>query len=350
MRSLLQLYLVVISFLLVCSANIYAQITPLPNRSLQMTSSVVSASGVRYSFNFNVPAAPNVQSIEFEFCDNNPFPGQFCDESSNYGFDTRHDNDLTIINQTGETGFSIHPTSSNENRIVLTRPASPTVSQPVGYEFENIINSSVAGTHYVRVGIYSSNDATGTRVAEGGIAYSLNERITLSSEVPPYLIFCTSTRFSGNDCNSGEGNYINFGILKSDNTSYSQSEMIVGTNAESGYTISVHGTTLTSGNNTIANLSSRQTSLKGISQYGMNLRANSSPTVGAEPSGPGAGSPSAEYSVANQYKFVPGDTIATHNYTSDYRKFTASHVVNVAAGQAPGRYAATITYICLATY
>lgn len=350
MKKALRLSIVVVGLVVARFSFVVAQINPLPNRSLQISSSFISAVGTSYKFSFNIPAEPNVQSIEFEFCDNDPFPGQLCDESSNYGFDTRHDDDLTIVNQTGETGFSIHPTSSDENRIVLTRSATPSASQPVSYEFNNLVNSSVSGSHFVRVAIYSSNNATGTRLAEGGIAYSLNERVTYTSEVPPYLTFCASIKYPGNTCSNGEGNHINFGTLKSNATGYSQSEMIVATNAESGYAISVHGTTLTSGNNTIANLSSKQPSLKGVSQYGLNLRDNTNPDIGSDPSGSGSGAPTIDYATVDQFKFVSGDTVASHSYTSDYRKYTVSYMTNVAMGQHPGKYTSTMTYICLATY
>jgi hypothetical protein len=126
--------------------------------------------------------------------------------------------------------------------------------------------------------------------------------------------------------------------------------MVIATNAQSGYNISVTGSTLTSGNNTIASLAAASPSQTGVSQFGINLRANSLPTVGADPSGPGAGTPLASYNQPNLYTFNNGDTVANTGGVSDFRKFTISYMVNISKQQAAGIYASTFTYVAFANF
>jgi len=111
-----------------------------------------------------------------------------------------------------------------------------------------------------------------------------------------------------------------------------------------------YGTTMTSGNNEIAALDNPTPSAPGNSQFGLNLRANSDPTIGSEPSGSGAANPTAKYNIPNRFAFTPGDTVAASSGVTANRKFTASYIVNVTPAQQPGIYTATLTYICSATF
>ena len=122
------------------------------------------------------------------------------------------------------------------------------------------------------------------------------------------------------------------------------------TNADNGYTISVLGNSLTSGNNVLPPLSTLSVSLPGTNQFGMNLRSNIAPNVGAEPSGPGSASPVGNYAVPDNYIFKNGDAIASVGGPDNYRIFTASYIVNINASQPSGYYATTITYLAVGNY
>jgi hypothetical protein len=97
-------------------------------------------------------------------------------------------------------------------------------------------------------------------------------------------------------------------------------------------------------------LTTQTASLAGTSQFGMNLRANASPAIGADPVGPGIAAVAAAYNTPDQYRFRAGDVVASSTGPNDYRKFTVSYIANVDAAQPPGVYATTITFICLANF
>ncbi len=129
-----------------------------------------------------------------------------------------------------------------------------------------------------------------------------------------------------------------------------QSQLVTATNAQSGYNISVSGTTLESGNNIIPPMKTAGVPQPGVSQFGINLRANANPSVGANPSGPGHGAPTANYDQPNVYHYADGDVIVTSNFADDYRKYTVSYLVDVSHAQPAGVYASTFTYTALANF
>jgi hypothetical protein len=126
--------------------------------------------------------------------------------------------------------------------------------------------------------------------------------------------------------------------------------MMAATNADFGLAIAMYGTTMTSGNNIIPALAVPTPSAPGNAQFGLNLRKNSDPSVGENPSGGGIANPTGLYNIVNKYAFNSGDVVATSPAATDTRKFTASYVVNVTPGQQPGVYTATLTYICTASF
>ncbi len=126
--------------------------------------------------------------------------------------------------------------------------------------------------------------------------------------------------------------------------------MAVFTNDETGYVLSVHGTTLTSGNNIIPNLSAPTSSQPGKSQFGMNLVSNSVPLVGSNPQGSGSGLPSAGYNINNRYKFTSGDRVAESTLPTEPNLYAVSYIANTNPDQAPGVYSTTLTYIATATF
>jgi hypothetical protein len=126
--------------------------------------------------------------------------------------------------------------------------------------------------------------------------------------------------------------------------------MLVATNAPYGLNITSIGNSFTSGNNVIPALASPSSSSIGSSQFGLNLRDNSSPDIGEEPAGIGAASVNPQYNAPNLYKFVNGEAVASSTGTSDFKKFTVSYIVNVSQDQKPGIYSTTLLYNCLANF
>lgn len=314
------------------------------DRSLLISSGQAGDTGVVYTFSLTFQSSLDVGSLEFEICSNDPFPGKPCTVPA--GFDA---SSVTLTDQSGETGFSIHA-NSTANRLVLSRTPTATTAVASVYEFSGITNpTGENSSYYVRLGSFAADDGTGSRIDQGGIAFSISEGVSIATIVPPYLTFCAGITVSAN-CSSTLGNFVNFGTFSPNSTAFASIQLAAATNAEFGYSISLLGTTLTAGNNIIEPMNLSSTSLAGTSQFGLNLRNNATPDVGADISGSGSGTVVGDYAVADQYKFAAGDAIAQAPNATDFNTYTVSYVVNVPIGQAPGRYASTISFIALATF
>lgn len=333
----------------VCCALVILSVLPinrveaalLANRSVKISNSTPGAQA-QYLFNFSVPAASNLGSIEFEFCDNNPLVGQPCTPPTGFSLSS-----AVLSAQTGETGFVIDGTST-VNRLVLSRAPGVSSAVPVSYTIDNVTNPSVIKTAYVRLSTFASSDATGPRTDSGGVAFSMANSFLVQSYVPPYLTFCVGVTISSN-CSTTTGDYLNFGELSSKQTKFLSSQFAVATNDFTGYSATVAGITMTSGNNTIPALGSPTVSKAGVSQFGMNLRANSSPSVGSEPTGFGTAVIAPDFAQTNQFAFKNA-VVVSSAMTTDFNVFTVSYIVNVAADQHPGVYSTTLTYIATASF
>jgi hypothetical protein len=130
--------------------------------------------------------------------------------------------------------------------------------------------------------------------------------------------------------------------------------MAASTNGASGYNISVNGGTLTcatcAGTPSIGALTTQTASTIGSPQFGLNLRSNTTPTFGANPSGSGSGTYTGNYGTADQYRFVSGDPVATAAGATNANTFTSAYIVNIPGSQAAGTYSAVMTYIATAIF
>lgn len=325
--------------------RVYSQASALSNRSLDLSSSQPGLINAVHEYLFTFTNSNLVGSMAFQYCSNDPFPDTAC--SSPSGIDT---SSASLTNQGGETGFSVHA-NTNSNRIVLARPAATLIlPQASEYEFSSITNPDTPGSYYVRITTYSSTDGTGPTLDSAGLAFSINDRFAISTEVPPYLLFCSSVSIPGGSCANAVGQQISFGNFSTNNTSTATSQFLVATNATSGVNVTVTGTTLTSGNFQIPNLNNPFASLTGVSQFGINLRNNSLPNVGAEPTGSGSVVPTPLYNGQEQFAFRPNSTVARSTGTSAPKKFTVSYIVNVGNNQQAGQYSTTLGYIALASF
>lgn len=314
-------------------------------RSVQLSDPTASATNVNYKFSFTTATAGSIGSITFEICSNYLFdPSYVCNPPT--GFSAAS---AVLSSQSGITDFSIN-SSSTASKIILSRPASTVVSpEPLQLEFGNITNPSNIGSYYVHIATFASTDGSGPELDYGNVVFAINNDINITTEVPPYLMFCVGITIDGYNCGTANGGQIDFGELSTTATRSATSQMLASTNADYGYSITLAGTTMTAGNNVIPALTG-QASRIGTSQFGLNARENTIPLVGADPNGPGTVVPTANYNVPNQYRFVSGDIITSTNAPDDYRKLTVSYIVNRGVGQPPGRYVATVSYICLANF
>ena len=312
-------------------------------RSMKIDNVVAGAHNVTYELTMGVETPGTLGSIRVQFCSNTSLIDDAC--IAPLGFDVSN---AAISSQIGEAGFTIHP-SSTTNELLLGRSPVSAAAGISTYTLDAVTNPSVEGTMFMRVYTYSSDDGTGAHIDTGGLAVSFTKGVSIDVEVPPFLLFCAGATISGFNCATTDGDLIDFGQLGADRTAVGISQMLVATNAASGYGIRIVGPTLASGNNVLETMTDQPSQL-GLSQFGMNLRQNILPFAGRDPEGPGVGQPTAHYNTANRYHFSSGEIIASNSGVEDYRKFTASYIVNVPKGQPGGVYATTVTYICLANF
>jgi hypothetical protein len=286
-------------------------------------------------------------SIRLQICSNSPLQADPCVAPAGFDIST-----ATLASQTGQTGFTIYAPGTNANTIVLSRVPVLAAAGAVSYTFTGVTNPSGASglSYYGRIQTFASNDASGADTEFNGLAFSMNNPIQITTEVPPYLLFCGGVAIGGFSCTNASGDYINFGNLRNVSTATATSQLLAATNAGNGYTISAYGLTMTSGNNSINAMSVRDVSRPGTMQFGINLVANTTPAVGTDPQGSGSAAPTANYGLADWFKFASGDAIASASAVQDFRKFTISYIINIPSGQPAGVYTTTLTYVCLANF
>lgn len=332
-------YIVVFGFL----ALPPARADNLPNRSVQISTAVAEATS-DHQFAFDITTTDVVGSMVFDYCSNSPLFDQPCTAPA--GLDAAG---ASLSSQSGETGFSVHA-NTDANTLVISRVPAATAAGSVEYDFSDVVNPDMPNqTTYVRISTYASNDGSGVAVDTGSAAFSLTANLAVSAFVPPYITLCVGVTV-GSQCQSSTGSRVNLGTLSPSSANTATTQFAVATNDESGYTLSVLGTTMTSGNNGISALGSPAVSVPGVEQFGLNLRDNSSPNVGKNKSGSGNAFAASGYSQANRFKFKSGNVIARSNLPTNFNRFTVSYLVNVTRNQAPGVYSTTLTYVGFASF
>jgi hypothetical protein len=123
-----------------------------------------------------------------------------------------------------------------------------------------------------------------------------------------------------------------------------------------GYVVHLTGNPPQSGGYTLAGMSSTGPSQVGVEQFGINLRANTSPiTFGADPvqvpsSNFSYGAAATGYATANNYRYGSGEVIAQSTQSSGQTDYTISYIANISGTTAGGSYRAQLRLICVGTY
>jgi len=353
-----------------------AQIT---TRSLQLLTGgggdggSLPAGTVNHRFTFDIVGGQTIGSLRFEYCTvasvvacTAPTGMTGTDGTTNATFGGESGSEVT--------GFAMGVRTANS--FILTRvAASASAGDTVSVQANGVENPTTANyTFFVRISTYPTTDGSGTATDTGSVAASTANPIQLSGVMPESLIFCTGGTISAPggipNCASATSGTVNFNQLFSPtDTATATSQMAASTNALYGYVITINGPTLTSGSSTIPPMSpvlanAPVASTPGISQFGINLRANttavSTVAVGADvasaPNGTDLrGQPATNYNTVDNFKFVTaGDIVARSDNggagPTNAQLFTASYIVNVAGNQLAGTYATTLTYVCTPTF
>ncbi len=328
--------------LLVPSSVSAAQIT---TRKVTLSNSAPSGTS-SYTFDFTTATTATFQSFSAEICTTASgtctAPGGLSTTSS------------TLTSSTLSGTWTVSNATAGSLRGSASGASSTASSSAGQIVFDNVTNPSATNTaFYARITLYSDN-AWATAVDTGVVAASTATQIMLSGTMDETLVFCTGISITGTNCGTITGNSVDFGTFSSTSASSGTSVMAASTNSGAGYAITINGSTLTcgscAGSPSIAALSSQTASSNGTAQFGANLRANTTPSVGTDPTGSGSGSYTANYGTANQYRFVTGDSVATVANATDANTYTVSYIVNVPGSQPAGTYTAIMTYIATATF
>jgi hypothetical protein len=328
---------------------------------------------VNHFFSFTLPTAGSVGSILFQYC---TLAAGTCNTPT--GLSTTS---ATLGSENGATGFSMVNTTNGAPYLTRTA-AGVGATTAVTYRLDGITNPSGAScglpspatpncTFFVRISSYASIDTTGSLTDSGTVTASTATQITLTGTMPESLVFCTGgtvgTTAGVPDCATATSGAVAFNQLFSPtDTATATSQMAASTNAGQGYVITINGPTLTSGSNTITpmtTLAAGDLGVHGISQFGTNLKANttttSNPAVGTEvaPTVNGLnyrGQSKLGYASVDHFRFVTADPVAASDNGgaggSDAQIFTNSYIVNVPGSQPAGTYTTTLTYICTPTF
>jgi hypothetical protein len=311
----------------------------LQERSLYMNSTN-GGDATFYRLSFRYMSPDPIGSFELLFCED-PIPYHPCDKPP--GLDV---GSVTLGMQTGETGFAI--TQQSTNRLVLSRAAVAPVSlSQSSYVLDGAVNPDYTGSAFaIRIKTFTSTDATGPQIDFGSVRGQITEGIVIQTQVPPMLIFCLAQEVQYNCINTNEVYYTDMGELSPEDTLTAQSQMAVGTNATAGFSILAYGASMSAGNNVIPALDQPTLSQAGENQFGINLVANTAPTVGADPEGVWANAVAAsDYSQPDHYKFISGDEVAYSPNVSLMKKFTVSYIVNASPSLKAGVYTTTVNFI-----
>lgn len=232
--------------------------------------------------------------------------------------------------------------------------------------------TAIATNDYVRVLIGTNattdttgdkqmtNPSTGTKTFTvnvagttdtGKIAVSIiaNEQVVVSTTIDPYLSFTVNQNtISLTKSGGGNPDYSNTGYNNG-----TANTIAANTNGISGYTLSYNGATLTrvGGSETIDAIAAKTTSSTNTEQFGINLKDNTTPDTGANPSG-GNGAPASDYNTADNYRYIANTTtpLASASAPTVSTTYTVSYILNVNQTTEAGNYSTAITYICTGNF
>lgn len=153
---------------------------------------------------------------------------------------------------------------------------------------------------------------------------------------------------------------VDLGVVSDSAASTDTATFRVKSYLSSGYVAQIYGSTPTNGSYSVATIAAPYTSSPGTEQFGINLVANTTPSVGANPvqdtdsahsSAPfGFGAAVANYNTPNQFRYGNGDIIASSAKSSGYTDYTISYLLNISNVTPGGTYVANQSVVVTATY
>ena len=316
-------------------------------RSIILSNSVGDASGVSYTLTTStLPTSTAIKSAEIKFCTTLTGacvkPAGFTNAST------------TLAGQpTGlgsATGWTVNSSTDGSLRLLnAANSTSPTGALSIAWN--GVHNPTATNTTFYGFITTYSDSAWTTALDTGTVALSTSTQIQVALTVGETLTFCTGTSITGQNCGTAAGSLVNLGNGSTTATATGTSVMAASTNGNTGYSITVNGSTLTSGSNTITAMPTGGASTIGSKQFGLNLAAsNTTPAIGAAVSGAGTGSATANYGTNNNFRFATGEPIASVVGPTNANTFTVGYIANIDGLTPAGVYTSNLTYIATANF
>lgn len=175
-----------------------------------------------------------------------------------------------------------------------------------------------------------------------GNSSSTNYQVESGSHTPhdPTLAFAVN------------GMSANFGSFSPTTPATTTTTFTVSDYTSYGYVVQIVGAAPSNGGHTISPLPTAALSQVGTEQFGINMVANTSPVVGANPDNGqfGFGTAATNYNTANKFRFVSGETVASAPKSSGATTYTISYLVNVSSLTPGGQYTSNQTVVVTGTY
>lgn len=152
------------------------------------------------------------------------------------------------------------------------------------------------------------------------------------------------------------GTSTDIGVLSTSSTATTTATFSVKNYLSSGYQVVTVSQPPKYNTYTMHNLTSQTASVAGTEQFGINLVHNTSPTTfGASPiqvpsSAFSFGKAAGGYDTPNEYRYVPGDTIAYSNSSSGETDYTISYIYNISNITPGGTYDFNDVLVATATF
>lgn len=186
-------FAVVGALLLSIILPVIASAAQLTQRSIALSSSSKSATGVTYEVKFTSDGAAG--AVVIDFCSNTPLIGETCTAPT--GFNAAGADNGTTINATASTVTVTQAiTASTATTITLTGITNPSVVGPV---YARIItyDTDVNAANYVATETAADDTA---RVDEGGASILITDTIGVSGAVLESMTFCVSGAAISDGC------------------------------------------------------------------------------------------------------------------------------------------------------
>jgi hypothetical protein len=148
---------------------------------------------------------------------------------------------------------------------------------------------------------------------------------------------------------------VNLGALSTSATKTGTAAFSVSNYTSYGYIVQLMGTSPNNGSHVLAGMNTPAGSQTGQEQFGVNLKDNNSPDIGAEAvqvpdSSFSSGAAASGYNSVNNFKYISGDTIAQASQSSGRTDYTISYIANMSINTPGGSYSSNQTVVVTGTY